>query len=69
MAENEADLKFDYITKTPNFTEAIQNLSSVVGRNISFFEAPHYYDNYECATYMARDKSWQDKHIMSTFRN
>ena len=61
---NEANPRFAAIIGNANFTEAIQNLSSVIGRKITFWQAPAYYDNYECATYMGRNST-----IISTFKN
>lgn len=45
-----------------NFTLAIQNLSATIGRNVTFWEAANYYDNYECAKYMGRN-------FIKTFEN
>lgn len=37
IESNEADSKYDYITSNQNFTRAIQNLSAVLGRNVTFW--------------------------------
>lgn len=34
---NQGDSKYDYITGNENLTMAIQNLSAVLGRNITFW--------------------------------
>ena len=51
---NKRDPYIVSITKNPNFTKAIDALSSTVNQNVDFYKVYEYYDNAECLIYMGK---------------
>lgn len=52
--QNRQNPRFKEVLNNENFTRAIQALSTEISRNVTFYEAASFYDNYECAKYMGR---------------
>jgi hypothetical protein len=54
ISENQQNERFKKILENENITKSIQALSEELGRNITFWDAPAYFDNYECARYLGK---------------